>query len=85
MFSRASDASKVALVHLIERLRAGGYKLLDTQFVTEHLSTFGAISASKSLRVLSANILCSSVAQAGEFLIRDMLPSYGALHAFQEI
>jgi leucyl/phenylalanyl-tRNA--protein transferase len=43
MFSRASDASKVALVHLIERLRAGGYTLLDTQSVTEHLSTFGAI------------------------------------------
>ena len=43
MFSRASDASKVALVHLIERLRAGGYTLLDTQFVTEHLSTFGAV------------------------------------------
>lgn len=43
MFSRKSDASKVALVHLIERLRAGGYALLDTQFVTEHLSGFGAV------------------------------------------
>ena len=43
MFSRAPDASKVALVHLVERLRAGGYTLLDTQFVTGHLSTFGAI------------------------------------------
>jgi leucyl/phenylalanyl-tRNA--protein transferase len=41
MFSRATDASKVALAHLVARLRAGGYKLLDTQFVTSHLETFG--------------------------------------------
>jgi leucyl/phenylalanyl-tRNA--protein transferase len=43
MFHRARDASKVALVHLVARLKAGGYTLLDTQFVTDHLSTFGAI------------------------------------------
>ena len=43
MFHRARDASKVALVHLVARLRAGGFKLLDTQFVTEHLMTFGAV------------------------------------------
>ncbi len=43
MFSRERDASKVALVHLVERLRAGGYALLDTQFITPHLSSFGAI------------------------------------------
>ncbi|WP_044563719.1 leucyl/phenylalanyl-tRNA--protein transferase [Azospirillum sp. B4] len=43
MFSRETDASKVALVHLVARLRAGGYGLLDTQFVTTHLSQFGAI------------------------------------------
>ncbi len=42
MFSRERDASKVALVYLVARLNAGGYKLLDTQFVTDHLSTFGA-------------------------------------------
>jgi leucyl/phenylalanyl-tRNA---protein transferase len=42
MFHRARDASKIALVHLIARLRSGGYRLLDTQFVTEHLKTFGA-------------------------------------------
>lgn len=41
MFSRAANASKVALVHLVERLRAAGYKLLDTQFVNEHLKQFG--------------------------------------------
>jgi leucyl/phenylalanyl-tRNA--protein transferase len=43
MFHRARDASKVALVHLVARLRAGGFTLLDTQFVTAHLRTFGAL------------------------------------------
>jgi leucyl/phenylalanyl-tRNA---protein transferase len=43
MFHRARDASKVALVHLVARLIAGGFELLDTQYVTEHLKTFGAI------------------------------------------
>ena len=42
MFSRQTDASKVALVHLVARLREGGYMLLDTQFNTEHLKRFGA-------------------------------------------
>jgi leucyl/phenylalanyl-tRNA--protein transferase len=43
MFHRATDASKVALVHLVARLRAGGFGLLDTQFVTDHLASLGAI------------------------------------------
>jgi leucyl/phenylalanyl-tRNA---protein transferase len=43
MFHRVRDASKVALVHLIARLINGGFELLDTQYVTEHLKTFGAI------------------------------------------
>ena len=43
MFSRARDASKVALVHLVVRLRLGGFALLDTQFITEHLAQFGAL------------------------------------------
>jgi leucyl/phenylalanyl-tRNA--protein transferase len=42
MFSRRRDASKVALVHLVARLRTAGYTLLDTQFVTKHLERFGA-------------------------------------------
>jgi leucyl/phenylalanyl-tRNA--protein transferase len=42
MFSRATDASKVALVHLVARLIAGGFVLLDAQFMTEHLAQFGA-------------------------------------------
>jgi leucyl/phenylalanyl-tRNA--protein transferase len=43
MFSRARDASKVALVHLVARLRRGRFRLLDTQFVTSDLSQFGAV------------------------------------------
>lgn len=43
MFSHETDASKVALVHLVERLRRGGFVLLDTQFTTEHLEQFGAV------------------------------------------
>lgn len=42
MFSRVRDASKVALVHLVEHLRKQGFTLLDTQFITPHLATFGA-------------------------------------------
>ena len=48
MFSRARDASKVALVHLVERLKSGGFELLDTQFNTAHLSQFGAIEIPKA-------------------------------------
>jgi leucyl/phenylalanyl-tRNA--protein transferase len=43
MFHRARDASKVALVHLVARLIFGGFELLDTQYVTEHLKSFGAV------------------------------------------
>jgi len=48
MFSRVTDASKVALVHLVARLRYGRYRLLDTQFVTPHLAQFGAIEISRA-------------------------------------
>lgn len=47
MFSRATDASKVALAWLIARMRIGGYKLLDCQFMTDHLNSLGAIEVSK--------------------------------------
>jgi len=43
MFSRETDASKIALTHLVMRLRKGGYRLLDTQFATPHLERFGVI------------------------------------------
>jgi leucyl/phenylalanyl-tRNA--protein transferase len=48
MYSRVTDASKVALTQLVARLRLGGFRLLDTQFVTEHLQQFGAIEISRA-------------------------------------
>ncbi|MBY5758910.1 leucyl/phenylalanyl-tRNA--protein transferase [Rhizobium leguminosarum] len=48
MFSRRTDASKICLVHLVDRLRERGFTLLDTQFTTEHLKTFGAIDVPKA-------------------------------------
>ena len=48
MFSREPDASKIALAHLVARLRQGGFTLLDTQFVTEHLKRFGAIEITRA-------------------------------------
>lgn len=47
MFSRARDSSKVALAHLVARLRIGGFGLLDTQFVTSHLAQFGAVEVAR--------------------------------------
>ena len=47
MFSRARDTSKIALVYLIARLKYGGFRLLDTQFITEHLAQFGALEISR--------------------------------------
>jgi leucyl/phenylalanyl-tRNA--protein transferase len=47
MFSRRTDASKICLVHLVERLRDKGFTLLDTQFTTDHLKSFGAIDVPK--------------------------------------
>jgi leucyl/phenylalanyl-tRNA--protein transferase len=47
MFHFARDASKAALVHLIARMRLGGYRLLDTQFVTPHLASLGAIEVTR--------------------------------------
>ena len=56
MFSRATDASTVALVHLVANLRRGGYLLLDAQFLTQHLERFGAIEIPRQryLRELEA-------------------------------
>ena len=58
MFSRERDASKVALVHLVARLKAGGFRLLDTQFTTKHLKQFGAIDVDRRVyqRMLEAAI-----------------------------
>ena len=60
MFSRRTDASKICLVHLVERLKTKGFRLLDTQFTTEHLKTFGAIDVPKAdYEDMLANALAS--------------------------
>lgn len=55
MFSRRTDASKVALFHLLERLRRGGFQLFDTQFLTPHLASLGGVEVSRAayLRMLA--------------------------------
>ena len=58
MFSRERDASKVALVHLVARLIEGGFRLLDCQFMTEHLRSFGAIEVPReAFHVLLADAI----------------------------
>ncbi|WP_457586289.1 leucyl/phenylalanyl-tRNA--protein transferase [Ensifer canadensis] len=58
MFSRRTNASKICLVHLVERLRSRGFELLDTQFTTEHLKSFGAIDVPKAeYEIMLANAM----------------------------
>lgn len=64
MFSTVTDASKVALAHLVARLRAGGYVLLDTQFITDHLARFGATEIPKRIY---AQRLATAVRDSGDF------------------
>jgi leucyl/phenylalanyl-tRNA---protein transferase len=64
MFHRKSDASKVALVHLVARLARGGFRLLDTQFVTPHLASLGAIEVPKEVY---RRRLADAVTHHGEF------------------
>ena len=70
MFSVARDASKVALVHLVARLRLGGFTLLDTQFVTAHLSQFGAVEVPreryKAMLEAAAGVAASWVGEPEE-------------------
>lgn len=64
MFSTARDASKVALIHLVARLRVGGYQLLDAQFMTDHLAQFGAEEVS---RPAYRRRLAAALAREGDF------------------
>ncbi len=56
MFQTARDASKIALVHLVARLTVGNFSLLDTQFLTEHLTQFGATEISRDDYHLRLNV-----------------------------
>ena len=68
MFSRETDASKAALAYLVERLRAGGFALLDTQFLTDHLTQFGTVEIPKAeyLERLAAALAATGDLRRGE-------------------
>lgn len=68
MFSRVSGASQCALAALVARLRVGGFRLLDTQFVTEHLARFGAV---KVPRAAYSGLLAAAVTARGDFAAVD--------------
>lgn len=69
MFSRTTDASKVALAHLVARLRLGGFSLLDVQFVTPHLKRFGAVEIS---RARYRRLLAASFAARAEWPAQEL-------------
>jgi leucyl/phenylalanyl-tRNA--protein transferase len=75
MFHRARDASKVGLVHLMARLKAGGFTLLDTQFVTDHLRIFGAV---ETPRRQYHKLLETALDGEGDFLALGKEPLSGA-------
>ncbi len=70
MFTRVRDASKVALAALVARLRAGGFTLLDTQFLTDHLAQFGTVEISRRIYKMR---LASAVSGSGDFGAFDRL------------
>ena len=74
MFSRERDASKVALVHLVARLKRGGWRLLDAQFMTEHLGQFGAVEVPQSAYLRQLRTARSAQADAAALA----LPMTGA-------
>ena len=67
MFSRARDASKVALVHLVDGLIRGGFTLLDTQFLTAHLASFGAVEIPRDEYLLELQAAMAQVAVWPEY------------------
>ena len=68
MFHRVTDASKIAMAHLVERLRAGGYRLLDTQFVTPHLRSLGGIEIPRAAYEVQ---LAEALPHKGDFFALD--------------
>jgi leucyl/phenylalanyl-tRNA---protein transferase len=66
MVSRATDASKVALAHLVARLRVGGFTLLDCQFMTPHLASLGAIEISRADYIVLLDAALSSATGSGD-------------------
>ncbi len=86
MFSRADDASKVALAHLVARLSIGGFTLLDCQFMTDHLASLGAVEISRAsytalLDSAVSGVVSGASSDAGDFDAFDRLdpPDPGSL------
>ena len=82
MFSEERDASKVALVHLAARLRAGRYALLDAQFITEHLTQFGAVEIPR--RDYRRRLENALAIEADFFALQPRLMGGEALHAITQ-
>ncbi len=68
MFTRATDASKCALAALVARLRVGRFRLLDTQFLTDHLARFGAVEVP---RARYKGLLAAALGASGDFAAFD--------------
>ncbi|MDP1873934.1 leucyl/phenylalanyl-tRNA--protein transferase [Phenylobacterium sp.] len=81
MFSRETDASKVALVHLVARLITGGYRLLDAQFITEHLTQFKAEEIS---RAVYHQRLAEALGQPADFGDQPALAGVAALQVISQ-
>ena len=72
MFSRVTDASKVALAYLVDRLRLGGFLLCDTQFITDHLASLGAVEVTRSDY---HEYLAAAIRQPASFDVPGSVPS----------
>jgi len=72
MFSKATDASKVALAYLVDRLRLGGYQLFDTQFMTPHLASLGAVEIPRDQYKAK---LAEALAKEASFAIPGPIPA----------
>jgi leucyl/phenylalanyl-tRNA--protein transferase len=82
MFHVVRDASKVALVHLVARLIAGGFVLLDTQFVTDHLRGFGAIEIPRRRYRMLLDAALEGRADFGALPLDRPVPGADALQVF---
>jgi leucyl/phenylalanyl-tRNA--protein transferase len=80
MFSRVTDASKVALAWLVARMKAGNFTLLDCQFMTEHLASFGAVSVTRESYV---SLLAAALGGGGGAAVTP--PDFGALDRLLEV
>ena len=94
MFSRETDASKIALAWLVARLKAGNFTLLDCQFMTEHLASLGAVSVTRETYVALLAAALGGVATGsgaagagveGVGRVPDAPPDFGALDRLLEL